>query len=33
MADLPTDDHMLQTYFDSDDSNSEFEGFSNRNQT
>ena len=28
MADLPTDDHMLQTYFNSDDNNSKFEGFS-----
>lgn len=28
MADLPTDDQMLQTYFNSDDDSSEFEGFS-----
>jgi len=28
MADLPTDDYMLQTYFNSDDNNSKFEGFS-----
>ena len=28
MADLPTDDHKLQTYLDSNDNNSEFEGIS-----
>jgi hypothetical protein len=30
MADLPTDDHKLQTYLDSNDNNSEFEGISER---
>ena len=28
MADLPTDDHKFQTYLDSNDNNSEFEGIS-----
>ena len=28
MANLPTDDHKLQTYLDSNDNKSEFEGIS-----
>jgi hypothetical protein len=28
MADLPTDDYKFQTYLDSNDNNSEFEGIS-----